>query len=312
MRPTTFGAANIMGNMALKRVLSIAPVAACMALLVACGGNGDGQQPVNDSLTPPPAKETEIIGVGGKFFSVPSPVQAALAIKQAGLKYQKELMAPLEKGDAMTARMAQATLLGAFGADMSYATVHKDGQRALATLQAIEKLGAKLELSNAFDKALVERFKANMSNEDSLLRFSGMAFRAADQYLKTNDAQDVSAWIIAGGWIEGMHLTLTDPSASKSAGIIARIGEQKGTLDGLLAIVDGINQDGQSNALLSGLKELRRAMEGIKTTYVFEAPVTDAAAKTTFINSKTTAEVSAEQLAEIAAKVAALRNMILA
>ncbi|MBK7944408.1 MAG: hypothetical protein IPJ85_03425 [Flavobacteriales bacterium] len=188
--------------MALKRVLSIAPVAACMALLVACGGNGDGQQPVNDSLTPPPAKETEIIGVGGKFFSVPSPVQAALAIKQAGLKYQKELMAPLEKGDAMTARMAQATMLGAFGADMSYATVHKDGQRALATLQAIEKLGAKLELSNAFDKALVERFKANMSNEDSLLRFSGMAFRAADQYLKTNDAQDVSAWIIAGGWIE--------------------------------------------------------------------------------------------------------------
>jgi len=299
--------------MELKRSLTTASVAAWLMLLSACGGGSDGQQQGSDTLTAPPtAKETEIISVGGKFFSVPSPVQAALAIKQAGLKYQKDQVAPLEKGDAVTARMGQATLLGAYGADMSYATVHKDGQRALATLQAIEKLGAKLELSNAFDKALVERFKANMGSEDSLLRFSGMAFRAADQYLKTNDAHDVSAWVLAGGWIEGMHLTLADPNAAKSAAIAARIGEQKGSLDGLLAVVDAINKDGQSNALLVGLKELRSAMAGIKTTYVYEVPVTDAAAKTTYINSKSTTDVSAEQLAEIAAKVAALRNLILA
>ncbi len=289
------------------------PVVALFALLSACGGgSGNGQNPGADTLTTQPAKETEILNLGGRFFSIPSPVQAALAIKQAGLKYQKDQTAPLDKADAVTARMAQATLLGVYGADMSYATVHKDGQRALATLQAIERLGAKLELGNAFDKALVERFKANLGSEDSLLRFSGIAFRAADQYLKTNDAHDVSAWVLAGGWIEGLHLTLADPSAAKSAAVLARIGEQKGTLDGILAVVDGINKDGKSNALLSGLKELRRAMDGVKTTYVYEAPVTDAAAKTTYINSKSTAEVSPEQLAEIAAKVAALRNMILA
>jgi hypothetical protein len=303
-----------MGNMFLFHAFRAAPGLALMALLAACGsGAGDGRQQGADSLaTKPSDKETEVLNVGGRFFSVPSPVQAALAIKQAGLKYQKDQMAPLEKGDAVTARMAQATLLGVYGADMSYATVHKDGQRALATLQAIEKLGAKLELGNAFDKALVERFKANMGSEDSLLRFSGMAFRAADQYLKTNDAHDVSAWVLAAGWVEGMHLTLADPAAGRNAAVLARIGEQKGTLDGILAVVDGINKEGHSNALLAGLKELRRAMEGIKTTYVYEAPVTDAAAKTTYINSKSTAEVSAEQLAEIAAKVAALRNLILA
>lgn len=303
-----------MGSMALNRALRSAPGAVFLALLTACGGgSGDGQQHGADTLaTQPSTKDVEIIGVGGRFFSVPSPVQAALAIKKAGLKYQKDLTAPLEKGDAVTARMAQATLLGAYGADMSYATVHKDGQRALVTLQAIEKLGAKLELSNAFDKALVERFKANMGSEDSLLRFSGMAFRAADQYLKTNDAHDVSAWVLAGGWIEGMHLTLSDPSAGSNAVVLTRIGEQKGTLEGLVAVVEGANADGQSNALLAGLKELRTAMDGIKTTYVYEPPVTDAAAKTTYINSKSTAEVSAEQLAAIAAKVSALRNMILA
>ncbi|MBK9148928.1 MAG: hypothetical protein IPM12_14055 [Flavobacteriales bacterium] len=300
--------------MSLKRSLRALPAVALLSLVSACGGgSSDGQQQSTDSLTTQATdKESELIGIGGKFFSVPSPVQAALAVKKAGLKYQKDLTAPLEKGDAMTARMAQALMLGVYGADMSYATVHRDPQRALATLETIEKLGGKLELSNAFDKALVERFKANMGSEDSLLRFSGMAFRAADQYLKTNDALDVSAWVLAGGWVEGMHLTLADPAAASNADLMARIGEQKGTLDGLLTVVDGINADGASDALMKGLKELRREMDGVKTTYVYEAPVTDAAKMTTYINSKSTAEVSAEQLAAIAAKVAALRNMILA
>ncbi|MBK8226639.1 MAG: hypothetical protein IPK70_05635 [Flavobacteriales bacterium] len=294
-----------------KRIALLAPGFAL--LLAACGGGEPGSTPGNDSLsTQATDKESELIGIGGRFFSVPSPVQAAIAIKEAGLKYQKDLTAPLEKGDAMTARMAQAMMMGVYGADMSYATVHRDAQRALATLETIERLSAKLELNNAFDKALVERFKANMGSEDSLLRFSGMAFRAADQYLKANDALDVSAWVLAGGWVEGMHLTLADPAAAKSPALLARIGEQKGTLDGLLTVVDGINSDGASDALMKGLKELRQEMEAVKTTYVFEAPVTDAAKMTTYINSKSTAEVSPEQLAAIAAKVAALRNMILA
>jgi len=297
--------------MELKRIPLLAPGFAL--LLAACGGGEPGSTPGADSLSvQPPTAETEVIGVGGKFFSVPSPVQAAIAIKEAGLKYQKDLTAPLEKGDAMTARMAQAMMMGVYGADMSYATVHRDAQRALATLETIERLSAKLELNNAFDKALVERFKANMGSEDSLLRFSGMAFRAADQYLKANDALDVSAWVLAGGWVEGMHLTLADPAAAKSPALLVRIGEQKGTLDGLLTVVDGINTDGASDALMKGLKEVRQEMEAVKTTYVYEAPVTDAAKMTTYINSKSTAVVSAEQLAAIAAKVAALRNMILA
>ena len=300
-----------MSPVSYSRIPALLPGLALL-LLASCGGNQQGETPGADTLTVSEApKESEIIGVGGKFFSVPSPMQAAMAIKEAGLKYQKDLTIPLEKGDAATARMAQALILGAYGADMSYSTVHKDGQRALATLESIEKLGAKLELSNAFDKALVERFKANMGSEDSLMRFSGMAFRAADQYLKSNDALDVSAWVLAGGWIEGMHLTLADPAAAKNSKLVARIGEQKGTLDGVLALVDGSNTEGQSNALLVGLKELRSAMEAVKTTYVYEPPVTDAAAKTTYINSKSTAEVSPEQLSAIAAKVAALRNLIL-
>ncbi|MBK9177093.1 MAG: hypothetical protein IPM46_12335 [Flavobacteriales bacterium] len=300
--------------MASFRSISCAPGMAFLLLLASCGGGAtEGDTKGADTLTTDDTpKETEILGVGGKFFNVPSPVQTALAIRKAGLKYQKELAAPLEKGDAVTARMAQATLLGVFGADLSYATIHRDGQRSLATLQAIERLGGKLELSNAFDKALIDRFKANMGAEDSLLRFSGVAFRAADQYLKNNEAHDVSAWVLAGGWIESMHLILADPASAGSKELMTRVAEQKGTLDGLAAVVDATNKDGQADALLKGLKELRTAMDGVKMTYTYEQPVTDAGKKTTYINSTSSAELTPEQVAAIAAKVTAIRNMILA
>ncbi len=298
---------------ASSRFLALAP-GLVLLLLASCGGGGSQSDAVGaDTLaTDTTPKETELIGLGGQLFSIPSPAQAAIAIQEAGLNYQQGVTAPLDKGDARTTRMAQATMLGVYGADMSYVTVHKDVKRVLTTLEAIEKLSAKLELGNAFDRSLMERFKVNMGNEDSLLRLSGIAFRAADQYLKTNEAEDVSSWVLAGGWVESMHLMLADPASAQNQKIVARIGEQKRTLDGLINLVGQSNTDGQADALLAGLRELGASLQHLKAAYVYEPSVTDAAKKTTYINGRTTVEASAEQIADIAAKVATIRNLILA
>lgn len=298
---------------ASSRFLALAP-GLVLLLLASCGGGGSQSDAVGaDTLaTDTTPKETELIGFGGQLFSIPSPAQAAIAIKEAGLNYQQGVTAPLDKGDARTTRMAQATMLGVYGADMSYVTVHKDVKRVLTTLEAIEKLAAKLELGNAFDRSLMERFKGNMGNEDSLLRLSGIAFRSADQYLKTNEAEDVSSWVLAGGWVESMHLMLADPASAQNQKMVARIGEQKRTLDALINLVGQSNTDGQADALLAGLRELGTSLQHLKTAYVYEPSVTDAAKKTTYINGRTTVDASAEQIADIAAKVATIRNLILA
>lgn len=283
-------------------------------VFTACGGgtdSGDVKQADSLSIEQTP-KETEIIGVGGKLFNVPSPAQTALAIRKAGLKYQKELAAPLEKGEMLTGKVAQAMVLGVYGADLAYVTVHKDGQRALATLQAIEKLGGKMEVTNAFDRALLDRFKKNMSSEDSLLRFSGTAFRAADQYLKNNDRNDVSALILAGGWIESLYLTVADEAALGNKDLMDRVGEQKKTLTGLVALIGETDKDNSAASLLTALKELEAEFAGVSNTYTFEKPVTDAAAKTTYINSTNTVEFPADKIKAISDKVTAIRNMILA
>ena len=283
-------------------------------LLTACGGPGtEGDGTGTDTLaTEQPTKDSEIIGIGGKLFSIPSPAQTALAMRKAGLKYQKDLTAPLEKGGTLTTKVAQSLALGAYGADLAYVTVHKDGARAMATMQAIEKLGGQLGVTNAFDRTLLDRFKTNMNNEDSLLRLSGTAFRAADQYLKMNQSEDVSALVLAGGWIESLYLTVSDAAALKDQGMVNRIGEQKSTLDALVQLIEASDKEGTAAAMLKAMKELQAEFSAVTSTYTFAEPVTDVAAKTTFINSSTQVSIPAEKVTTITAKVAAIRNMILA
>lgn len=282
--------------------------------LFACGDPAQDTDSTTkvDSLTTTTPKETEVLNVGGKLFSIPSPSQTAIAMRSAGLKYRKDSTAPLENGGLVTSKADQSLLLGVFGADLAYTTVHKDGQRALATMQAIEKLGGKLEVTNAFDKALLDRFKSNLGNEDSLMRFSGMAFRAADKYLKNNKRDDVSSLVLAGGWVESLYLTVSDPDAVKSEALMNRIGEQKNVLNGLIEILAASDTDNASADLVKQLKALQGHFAAVTNTYTFEPPVTETASKTTYIKSKTTVTIPANTLQEIVRSVTSIRSMIIA
>lgn len=280
-------------------------------MLAACGGGGTGDvTSVNtkDSLTAAPQR-TGLLNVGGKIFSIPSPVQTALLIQDLGLPYNNTLPFSTDSASRFTSKGMKALALGIYGADLAYVTVHKDGQKALKTLKTIEQLSSDLDLSHAFNKELLDGFKNNLNNEDSLLRFSGIAFRSADQYLKMDQQEDVSAAILAGGWIEGLYLTVQDATKKVDPKIVKRLGEQGHTLDNLIALLE---QHGNDPALIASLKDLAIAYAAVHVTYTFEQPTLDAAKKTTYINSVTKTEVAPEDLKTIIQKVKAIRSSITA
>jgi hypothetical protein len=296
--------------------LKSALAAALVLALQACGGDqqpSEGQPSDSDSLdTAASTTDGSVMKVGGQIVAVPSPVQTALLIKKLGLPYEKEL--PLEAGvlEKLATSDQHALILGAFGADLAYVTVHRDGQRALNILQTIQTLSGKLDLSNAFDQGLLDNFKKSLNNEDSLLRFSGTAYRAADQYLKNNDRNTVSSLVLAGGWIESMYLTVSGAGTKPDAALMSRLGEQRRTLAALVAMF-GQGEGAKGNErLLAGLKDLLVEFDGVSSTYQFQPPTVDAARKTTYINSTSTVTMAPEKFAAIATKVKALRTTITA
>ncbi len=282
-------------------------------LLAACGGGeGDGLNgnPA-DTLVAPSGDGGKLVNVGGKLFSIPSPVQTALLIRSAGVGYRPDLVLDRGKADAITSKVGRALAVGLYGADLAYETIHKDGQAAIATLGVIEKLSASLEMGNAFDKSLVERFKRNINAQDSLLRLNGEAFRAADRYLKTNDRGDVSALVLAGGWIGALHLSISHAEGSAQTKLAPRIAEQRRALDDLIALLEANDKDQQCTALCADLKKLQQAFAVLKTSYKFEKSQTDAAARTTYITSTSMVTVTPDELWAIAQQVTDLRTKYL-
>jgi hypothetical protein len=301
--------------MTAQQNLKLLFLSAIGVALAACGGGSNDQKGTTDGSdtldTVAQVGNTNLMKVGGRLFNIPSPVETALLIHKLGLAYQKDVPLPTDKAASFATKTSRSLALGMYGADMAYVTVHNDGQRALSTLQAIEQLGSALDLTNAFDKALIDRYKKNLSSEDSLLRLSGAAYRAADRYLKTNERDDVSALVLAGGWVESMYLTLSDPSSGKEEGVANRVGEQKRTLNDLIALIEQADKEKACSSLIAGLKDLQTAFAAIQVTYQYEPAVTDAANKITHINSTSTVTITPEQLKAISDKVSSLRSTIL-
>lgn len=292
-----------------------ASFAVALALL-GCGGGAEGTKDTStkvDSLdTAAQQPGSGLMKIGGRLFSIPSPVQTALLIRKVGLPYDKGLPMSADAAERMATRSQQALALGVFGADLAYITVHKDQKRTLSTLEVVQKLSGKLELSNAFDQELMETFKKSIGSEDSLLRFTGMAFRMADQYLKNNNRDDVSALVLTGGWIEGMYLTLSGTTEKTDAALTNRLGEQRRTVENLIALLETTDMEKTNGTLIAGLKDVLTAYTGVATTYEFRPPSTDAASKTTYVNSVSTVTMTPDQFKAIAEKVKALRATITA
>jgi F0F1-type ATP synthase delta subunit len=99
---------------------------------------------------------------------------------------------------------------------------------------------------------------------------------------------------------------VTDKSA-----LIQRIGEQKTTLENLIALLTKYYQQEGYTEFIDALIDLASEFDKMEMTYTYQKPTTDEANKLTTINCTTTVKLSDELLKTITEKAAALRNSVI-
>ncbi|MES2592907.1 MAG: hypothetical protein V4608_13575 [Bacteroidota bacterium] len=251
-----------------------------------------------------------LIPISGEIFSIPSPIQTALLIKGSGANYNKSILNVSTKTSQYSTNFAKAINLGIYGADLGYVTIYDQSQDAIGYLNSAKKLSDGLGISSAFDQQTIERFTKNLGNKDSMLVLVGVAYRASDAYLKTNDRSDVSGLVLAGGWIESLYFTTDIYKTKPNEEIKLRIAEQKLSLQSLIKLLSPYKEQPEYTKLVNSLNDLATVYDGIEFKYTFAKPVTDAARKLTTINSKTEVTISPEQIQSITEKVREIRNQI--
>jgi hypothetical protein len=295
----------------LREVIALLSVTAL--LTAGCGSDSQKTEGNGTDSTASTTKDTSgaLLTIKGETFSIPSPIQTAFLIKGSGANYNKGILNAANKASQYSTNFAKAINLGIYGADLGYVTIYDQSQDAIGFLNAAKKLSDGLGVSAAFDAKTIERFTKNMGNKDSMLSLVGVAYRASDAYLKTNDRSDVSALVLAGGWIETLYFTTDIYKVKPNDEIKRRIAEQKLSLKSLIGLLSEYYTQPEYTKFIDGLHDLSTVYDGIEFKYTYAKPTTDAKKKLTTINSTTDVTISAEQIDAISQKIRAIRNQII-
>ena len=280
-----------------------------MVIATSCGGDKPKEDNGNnDNVVDVDTAKTAVLNVGGELFSVPSPIQTAMLIQKSGVAYDKAIL-NVSKANAYTNDFMRALNLGIYGADLGYVSMYNQTQDAIGYLAAVKQLADKLGVSAAFDQQTMKRIETNIANKDSMLVLVGIAYRASDKYLKTNKRTEVSSLILAGGWIESMHFSISAYAVKQSNEVKYRIAEQKQALGSIIKLLAS-NTAPEAIELGKQLSDLAKIYEGIQFKYSFVEPTTDSIKKMTYINSTNEVIVSKEQIDQITAKISEIRTKI--
>jgi hypothetical protein len=294
----------------LKRLGAVAVVA---LFLVACAEETKRGSKTNEKKVEKKEveKDANLLKIGGKVFSVPSPIQTAFLLKNSGAAYSSEMLSSTANASNLSTSAKKALNLGVYGADMGYATIYDQTQDAISYMAITKKISAELGMTNIFDASMITRFEANLGNQDSLLALVSDAFKSADSYLKTNEQNDLSVLILAGGWIETLHFATNIVKSQDDQNIKNRIGEQKITIKNLINLMLPYQDKQPVGDVINSLNELRDIYASIEFNYSYKVASTNEKTKTTTINSTSKVSMTAEQLTDISAKVEDIRKSIL-
>lgn len=237
--------------MNLKIERSLIPLS--MLLLVACGNEGGPKDTLTvgtdsiDATQATRAERTKAI-----FFSIPSPMETAGLLKKAGAEYQVSLLNDVNNVNNYTSASKQALNMGIYGADLSYASVFNHTNESMLYTSCAKKLADKLGVIGAFDDATIDRMQRNLSDRDSLLDIVSETYWNMDAYLKENDRENISALMIAGGWMEGLHIGVQVCTMNDTPELRQRLAEQKLSLEDLIALIATYDT---SDAAIAGVKK---------------------------------------------------------
>jgi hypothetical protein len=244
---------------------------------------------------------------------VPSPLEISYLLKDAGTSYDFEILNSPKNSPNYNSNFTKALNLGIYGTDLGYAKIYEENQDAILYLNSIKKLADDLSIGQFFDFGSISRMAANSSNFDSLLLITTQNFNEINSYLQQNQRSNLSVLILAGGWLEALHVTCQvaqkNPDNKK---LIEKIGEQKIILDNIKLMLAFFTHDPNIAEFHKSILDLEKAFAQIEITYTYVEPTMEEVNGVLVVkdNSSTTVNITQEHVDTIRREVVGIRRKI--
>lgn len=200
-------------------------------------------------------------------YPLPTSAEVIKMLTDLEVGYRVGLTNPVENSKKYFESSTRAINLGAYGADLSYATLYNQQQSVIDYLDAIGSLANELNMSKIYNQDLYPKLKQNFDNKDELVKLLTATFNDTYSYLADNDQQPLALLVVGGAWVEGMYLTTqVSEAAYQVAGISRVLLEQKKSFEKYIEITQPYLSDASVGDFVKKLDPVKKVYEGIGTS----------------------------------------------
>ncbi|MFP4023331.1 MAG: hypothetical protein ACLFVR_02305 [Thiohalospira sp.] len=245
------------------------------------------------------------------FYSLPSPLETAMILKQAGAKYNDELLNPTENVSKYVTNKSMALNLGIYTTDLSYASLFDQTQATINYMDAAKRMAEGLGILNVIDEEVVERLEANINNRDIIMDIISETILNSSSFFEENDRQAMSTIVLVGGWVEGLYIAtnLVAPDSDlENDELVKRIVDQKLTLSTVDKLLEENEDNEDIKTIMTHVDEIKRIYDEIEVSSSAIEPVTDEETNVTTLKSTTQVKMSPNTFNQLKEKVKEIRN----
>lgn len=246
-------------------------------LISSCGSDSQpgSAAPAQDTAALQQGQNTQVTDQDF-FYSLPSPLLMAKVFKKTGLKYVNGLANSPDYASKYSSGFSKTLNLGVYSTDLAYSVINKQSQQAAKYMEVIKKLSDDLGMSSLFDADdYLNRFKNNLSNEDSLIHIVSQLKSEMDIFMRDNNKEKETLVIFVGAWIENMYIATQLTKEVSKDGVATRIAEQKYIFNNLMNNMANFQNDKDVHGLFLKLNDLKEMFDNLSVEGESEALVLD-------------------------------------
>jgi hypothetical protein len=244
------------------------------------------------------------------FYSLPSPLETAMLIKNAGADYNEGLMNPTENTSKYITSKSKALNLGIYSTDLSYASLFDQTQATLNYIAAAKEMADGLNILDAINEETIQHLEENINNRDAIIDIISETLMNSSSFLKENGLEATASVILVGGWMEGLYIatSLVGDGDLEGNKLVERIVDQKLSLDIMVNLLEQSSEDEDATSVLKDVLELKAIFDKITIEQGEVTAVDDPETNVTILKSESSIEITREVFDALRSKVEVIRN----
>jgi hypothetical protein len=273
-------------------------------------GGGGGSDEFEATGTLDPETQEQLNTAKRIFYSLPSPLETAMLIKNAGAEYDEMLMNPTANTDRYITTKSKALNLGIYSTDLSYASLFDQNQATLNYIEAAKEMADGLNILDAIDEETIKRLEDHINNRDVIIDIISETLMNSSSFLKENGLESTASVVLVGGWVEGLFIATNLVSDNNLRGnkLVERIADQKLSLDIMISLLEQSSEDKDAMDVLADIKELKAIFDKITLEQGEVTVVEDPVTNITTLKSETSLDFPQPVFRELKSKVLEIRR----